>query len=112
MSGQYILEMVANYENLVVAEGKTLSTIDDLTEDIMQIKEKYLNETLKETDFKDGLRTKYKIEEARQAEERKGLTDITGYVNFEVDRFAISNQLIYFREIENLEEVRKALEEA
>ncbi len=101
--------MIANYENLVVSSGKDISTIGELISEYFTDKETHLNKLLLETDFKDLLRSKYRAEEERQAEERKALSDLVGFVNFEVGKFGISNKLIYFRQIENLEEVRREL---
>ena len=110
-SGQYIIELIANYENLVIASGKTIDTIDELSKKIMEAKEASLEDTLKETNFKDTLRVEYKAKELKLAEERKGLTDLIGYVNFEVQKFAISNKMLYFRDAENMHDMRKELAE-
>jgi hypothetical protein len=105
------MESLSLYETLIEAKGLTIADTDKLIKKIQLEKDKFLAEILKEREYRISYRKEYEERKKKEEEERKGLVDMFQVIDFESGKFGNSNKMIYFRAIENLQEVRNSLYE-
>jgi hypothetical protein len=109
--GMSPMDTLSLYETLIEAKGLTIADTDKLIKKIQLEKDKFLAEILKEREYRISYRKEYEERKKKEEEERKGLVDMFQVIDFESGKFGNSNKMIYFRAIENLQEVRNSLYE-
>lgn len=107
--GMAPMDTLALYETLIESKGLTIKDTDVLIKNIQKEKDRFLKDILNEREYRMRFRKEYEERKKKEDEERKGLSDMFQVVDYESKKFSNSNKMIYFRSIENLQEVRNSL---
>lgn len=103
ISGFSVCDQLSNYESLVLKNGQTIDDIDTIIAKLEHEKGEKSKELDGQANFKDKLRNKYIEKDLQEKKERESLTSLFEFVAFEVQKFTRTNDMIYFRSSDEVE---------
>lgn len=112
-AGGYCYNQMGSFESLIGSKVGSQSDMSNLIIKLRGKKQIKQDELLSEALFKSKIRTKYVKYAEKEKKERESLSSLNEFVQFEVDKFSLTNDMIYFRDADGeYLEIRKQIQKA